>query len=218
MTESSVITRYDDHRCGSKQRRRDGTCTLPAGWGTDHVGVGRCKLHGGNTPSQVANARTEQARRAVATYGLPVAVDPGEALLAEVARTNGHVLWLVDVIRRQDPDALVWGVTEETERGSGEFPGVDVKQGAAPSVWVELYLRERRHLLEVSKTVIALGLEARRVRLAEAQGALMAAMFRGALDDAALPAEMRAVVESAFARRLQGVLGGDLAIEGEVVR
>ena len=25
----------------------DDTCGLPAGWGTDHVGTGRCKLHGG---------------------------------------------------------------------------------------------------------------------------------------------------------------------------
>lgn len=24
-------------------------CGLPAGWGTDHVGEGRCKLHGGNS-------------------------------------------------------------------------------------------------------------------------------------------------------------------------
>jgi hypothetical protein len=25
-------------------------CKLPAGWGTDHVGEGRCKLHGGASP------------------------------------------------------------------------------------------------------------------------------------------------------------------------
>jgi len=33
--------------CGAKTRA--GTpCRRPAGWGTDHVGVGRCKLHGGS--------------------------------------------------------------------------------------------------------------------------------------------------------------------------
>lgn len=30
---------------------RDNTpCGLPAGWGTNHVGEGRCKLHGGASP------------------------------------------------------------------------------------------------------------------------------------------------------------------------
>ena len=32
-------------------RNRSGSyCELPAGWGTDHVGEGRCKLHGGASP------------------------------------------------------------------------------------------------------------------------------------------------------------------------
>jgi len=38
-----------DSICGAKTRA--GTrCELRAGWGTDHVGEGRCKLHGGKTP------------------------------------------------------------------------------------------------------------------------------------------------------------------------
>jgi hypothetical protein len=36
-------------RCGAKTRA--GTpCNRPAGWGTNHVEVGKCKLHGGATP------------------------------------------------------------------------------------------------------------------------------------------------------------------------
>jgi len=31
-------------------KRSGGACTRPAGWGTAHVGQGRCKLHGGNSP------------------------------------------------------------------------------------------------------------------------------------------------------------------------
>ena len=42
---------HDSRYCGSKKRQGDGTCTRPAGWGTDHVGEGPCKLHGGNTRS-----------------------------------------------------------------------------------------------------------------------------------------------------------------------
>ena len=36
-------------KCGAK-KRSGGKCQQPAGWGTDHVGQGKCKLHGGATP------------------------------------------------------------------------------------------------------------------------------------------------------------------------
>lgn len=36
-----------DDICGATNRHEE-PCQLPAGWGTDHVGEGRCKLHGGN--------------------------------------------------------------------------------------------------------------------------------------------------------------------------
>lgn len=36
--------------CGAKKRQGPGNCRRPAGWGTDHAGVGRCKLHGGSNP------------------------------------------------------------------------------------------------------------------------------------------------------------------------
>jgi hypothetical protein len=35
-----------DDVCGATTND-DGECQLPAGWGTDHTGEGRCKLHGG---------------------------------------------------------------------------------------------------------------------------------------------------------------------------
>jgi len=45
--------------CGGKLHGRDGTCTLPPGWGTDHKGYGRCRKHLGNTPT-VAKAAERQ--------------------------------------------------------------------------------------------------------------------------------------------------------------
>lgn len=37
-----------DNTCGAGKRDGSGdNCSLPAGWGTDHVGEGKCKLHGG---------------------------------------------------------------------------------------------------------------------------------------------------------------------------
>ena len=35
-------------KCEAKRTKHGGApCQLPAGWGTDHAGIGRCKLHGG---------------------------------------------------------------------------------------------------------------------------------------------------------------------------
>ena len=45
----------ENKRCGAKHRNREGICGLPAGWGTDHVGEGRCKHHGGLTPRGAAS-------------------------------------------------------------------------------------------------------------------------------------------------------------------
>ena len=43
------IQPHDYRYCGAKNRK--GTpCRLRAGWGTNHVGYGRCKLHGGLSP------------------------------------------------------------------------------------------------------------------------------------------------------------------------
>lgn len=36
--------------CGSKRANQEEVCKLTAGYGTDHVGSGRCKWHGGSTP------------------------------------------------------------------------------------------------------------------------------------------------------------------------
>lgn len=34
-------------KCGATGKQSGAPCGRPAGWGTDHVGTGRCKLHGG---------------------------------------------------------------------------------------------------------------------------------------------------------------------------
>ena len=39
---------WDGPRCNAKrQRGKRGFCKQPAGWGTDHLGEGRCYMHGG---------------------------------------------------------------------------------------------------------------------------------------------------------------------------
>ncbi|MGI5155791.1 hypothetical protein [Microbispora sp. CA-102843] len=163
------------NKCHGKKRDGSGTyCHRPAGWGTDHVGIGRCKLHGGSTPNHGTAARQEIARQAVVTYGLPREIDPAAALLEEVYRTAGHVAWLGAKVAEMDEDDLVWGRTEAVEKASGEFPGTDTTRAAKPNVWLELYRQERKHLVEVSAAAIRSGVDAALVRLTEQQAAILA--------------------------------------------
>ena len=77
--------------CGAKLVDGSGrTCGQPAGWGTG-TGRGRCKKHGGNTPTHRAAAEREIAEEAVATYGLPREIGPVDAVLENLHLTAGHV-------------------------------------------------------------------------------------------------------------------------------
>jgi len=49
---SDLQQKESDERCNARKTDGSGHCQHAAGWGTDHVGQGRCKLHGGNTETQ----------------------------------------------------------------------------------------------------------------------------------------------------------------------
>jgi hypothetical protein len=133
---------------------------------TDH-----CRMHLGKKAADVISEA--QARKAVVTYGLPRDISPTDALLEEVRYTAGHVAWLREKVAELEERDLVWGVTEKSKKKATEFPGTDVTKAAKPNVWLQLYQSERKHLVDVTKAAISAGIEERRVKLAEAQGALL---------------------------------------------
>lgn len=163
--------------CGGKLLKREGTCTRPAGWGTPHPGTGRCKLHGGSSPSHIASAVVARIRQETVTYGTPRDVTPAAALLEEVRVSAGHVEWLRGKVAELAPDALVWGVSEIATKQATEFTGTDTTERAALNMWLEAYHRERRYLLDVSKAALAAGVEERLVRVAEAYGVQIAGVI-----------------------------------------
>jgi hypothetical protein len=204
MTTGEPTASHDDRpRCGARKRQGGGTCTQAAGWGTDHPGVGACKLHGGAMPNHRIAAQREIAARAVVTYGLPREVDPRDALLEEVHRTAGAVDWLRGQVEALDTDAVTWGITEE--RSSTGKDGDSTTQAAAVNVWVQLYQQERKHLVDVCKAAISAGIEERRVRLAEQQGALLAGVIRGILGDLDLTPAQAARVSEVVPRHLRAM-------------
>ena len=194
------------------------------------AGAEVCRVHGGRAPQvKAAAARrlaAQAAEQAVRTLGLAVDISPTEALLEEVRWTAGHVAWLRGKVQElaeepthrhvtfdgEDEDlletpgqrgALVWGTTKV--KTGGDDAGTT--QEAKPSLWYELYARERTHLIKVCDAAIRAGVEERRVRLAEQQGDLLAFAIRrileafGLADDPRVPEVVPGVLREIGAGR-----------------
>lgn len=160
------------------------TCRQPAGYGTDHLGYGRCKFHGGNAPThQIAAERekiaTEMIKREIAFYGEVMDIDPLTALAEEVRRCAGHVAWLGDEVRKLHRGEL----TQESAFGE------------SPNILIKMYQEERDRLVSASKAAVSAGVAERTVQIAEQQGQMLAAVIRDILWDRELdltPAQQQA--------------------------
>ena len=156
-----------------------------------------CASHGGKAPQVKAAAarrlQEEAAQEAIATYGLPVEVEPHTALLEELHRSGGHVRWLGAVVAALD-----------TEDGRGRLIEKTMF-GEQPAVWIKLYKDERRHFADVARACVAAGIEERRVKIAEAEALLVADVFRRVYDDPelGLTAGQRKAAMTATARHLR---------------
>jgi len=182
--------------CEEHQRRE---CTSPrkGGRGPCHghhlvAGTDKCRMHLGKQAAPVIAEAA--ARKAVETYGLPRDISPTDALLEEVRYSAGHVAWLRTKVAELEAADLVWGMTEQAEKNATEFAGVDVTYSATANMWLDLYHRERKHLLDLVKTAISVGIEERRVRLAEAQGSLMNDVIRRILARLSLSPDQSALL------------------------
>src|SRR3954452_20143301 len=85
--------------CGAS--KKDGSqCRAFAGQGTDHLGVGPCKYHGGSTTSHKKHAVVLEAKQRMVKLGHPVqAIAPGQALLGLLRASAGHVVWISEEIQ-----------------------------------------------------------------------------------------------------------------------
>lgn len=223
-------TRYEhehkesDKACNGKIAKKANVyCSQPAGYGTDHVGIGRCKFHGGAAPNYRNKVQTLRAAAAVEQYGLPREIDPHDALLEELARTAGHVDWLrlqianIEHSTTELPD----GKSNPTPNNKGSKLVQPVGGGEGgypdftPNIWIRMYNDERKHLIRIAKTCIDAGIEERRVRLAESQGQIIAEVLRnvlGQLNVLDLPETPR-IVRAA----LEQASGGPITVTAEEV-
>lgn len=199
MAQCTSTSKQTGKRCGGK------AC----------IGLDKCATHCGLSKAE-RQRRAErfladqEARKAVDTYGLPRDISPTDALLEEVRFTAGHVAWLRQRVSELAPDALTWGTREVVDKQATEFTGTDTTEAAAVNVWLELYYRERKHLVDVCKAAISVGIEERYVRLAEAQGAIVAEVIRRILSRLGLSDEQSALVPFVVPEELRRAAAGAL--------
>lgn len=152
----------------------------------------RCDRHGGKTPNGLAAAarrRTErQARAALASLG---EAEPVTDPIGELERLAGEVLRLVAVLRD-----MVGQLDEIRYRG-----GLGAEQVRGE---VQVYLQTIARAESILGRIVALDLDARRVRLQEAQAALVVTAFAKVLRhrELALAPELQRRARSLLAAEL----------------
>src|SRR4051812_24812044 len=162
--------------------RSGGRCRRPAGHGTEHLGVGCCKLHGGSTPAQLERARRDLALRELAVMGGDIAIEPTEALLACVQRAAGQAAWLRLKVESLSDDEVVC---------------VSAHGALVPHTWVRMEQEAIDRLARLSKMALDSGVAERQARIAERTGARITA----ALEDAVAPLGLTAGEQSAIVQR-----------------
>lgn len=196
-----------NRRCWGRSKSSGGQCP-----GIAMKGQNVCYQHGGKAPQNLKAAERriteDKARALVETYGRKIETTATEALLDEVQWTAGHVAWLRERVQQIESDveagtenALVWGVTKK-KTGGQDF---GTTEEATPNIWIKLYQQERSHLVKVCAEAIKAGIEERRIRLAEQQGALVAQAIRAILDDLHLTADQQARVPEVVPRHLRAL-------------
>lgn len=174
--------------CGGKLHGRDGTCTQPAGWGTQHQGFGRCKLHGGNAPSGRIAGAEQQARAEMARLDVP----PVENALTELAKIAGQVVaW---------KDALAGKVNALTSlRYDSEFGGEQLRSEVI--LWERALDRCEKFLTAMAR----LDIDERLARVTERQAEQVSAALTAVLAEMGLSSEQQRDARTGVARHLRAV-------------
>lgn len=204
----------DPAKCRAKNRT-GGACSLPAGWGTDHPGHGRCRLHGGNTPSGQKFGHRQAAEAAVATFGIgdTGTDDPIDALLGILRHATAAAAFCEDQIAQLEPDQLIRGTrsvrrTVTSGGEGGDYTTTVTEAGTLISPWLDLLARQQDRVTKVSAVLLQHGVDELALQIERQAVTDLVGVIRGILDDLHLTAEQQARVPEVVPSRLRALQGG----------
>jgi len=173
-------------QCCRMTTKSEGTkqCTYPSLPGYD-----KCYFHllRGTGPQRMMRDMSLRrirwrAEKAMEMYGVPVPVEVSDALNEELARTNGHIIWLMQTLAKSDPETLGRALYNSWPDPTNNKPnhhnedamedGKTMADGFV-KVWFELYQGERKHLINVARTLMGGDISAFMARLSQSQGVLL---------------------------------------------
>lgn len=174
-------------------------------------GADVCKGCGGAAPQvKAAGARrlAEKKARALAqTLGVPVDVDPKDAILAEIRHSAGHVAWYRAQVQALASDDLTWGKTGH-RYGEGPEGPIDVTEEAAVAhMWLKLYDQERDRLRTLCVAAIKAGIDERRIQVEERQAAILAQGLTWLQGEAKLRLDLNEVESRVFSELIGEMFG-----------
>lgn len=197
----------DPRRCTAKANRTGERCARKA-----MIGLTVCATHGGRAKrAKEKSARAKAALKVseqLETLGVPVAVDPGVALLELIGQKYAEVHWLRGRVQGVDPASLVWGVVKR-EEGEGAFgPTSSRVESSAANAWWQLLRSAEDQLAKYCQMALSAGVEERRIRLAEEQGTLLASVIHRILGGLNLSVEQQSLVGVVVPRELRALSRG----------
>ena len=191
-------------KCGAKRHGSTETCTLPAGWGTAHVGTGRCRKHMGNTPNVARAAAREQAEQEAREVLARLDVRPVGNPLEALRKLGGQVIAWQEACAR-----LVNKLTDEQVRYPGSLRGEQLRAE------IGMYQDSMRQSASVLASLAKLQVDERLAVIEERKANLILAAFTAAVTRAGLDTELDRQIRMDFARGLRAISAAKEAAEAE---
>lgn len=162
--------------------KKDGSvCGLRAGFGTHHEGQGRCRYHGGATPSH----ELAVIRETVESMATPVEVTPGTAMAGVLNLSAGQLLYIT---------AKVAALQED-----------DVMTDIGINPWIRVQWRIMDSVAKYAKLAADAGIDERLVSLAEEQTRMISTMLEKIATDLEFTPEQKQKLGPAIRKHLHAL-------------